>query len=944
MANDTEIGKLIIRITAELADLKKMVGEANSIVKDHSDKTKGTLGSLKATWLEFTAGIYAAYRSVTKAMDWAELGAKAKQAEESFKAITASIGVNGEKLISELKQTGYVFVDQTELMLKAQRLLVEGMAPDQVVNLMEAARVAARLMGVDVSEAFERISEAIIALRTRGLAAAFPTLRDQEEIFKKHAEALGTIPKYLSLSEQRLAIYNEVVRATADRTKLLSGGLKSLGDVTDSEKVQAFKSAWSEAKELLGKGVLEVVMATAEALGYLIAPIEIIIKLFEKAADAKEKVGKPIHPVTGSDLLQLNPQEISTGPGLAPSHGTGIESFLSGHGKRGAATDQAAEDAKAQKKGQDQSKKLTDDFEKDVQRLILDYSKKTADQLVEIQKSRSEIEKNEAIRAASERGESTEQIERDYAIRAFSDRLEVETTAIERGRQVALTEAKEKGLLTKDVERQINEQFDKERLKSASQIEAEITAIWKTEAENRTKALQEALQVKLSLTDFMPGPDEWEVNAKKILGDIDKIRTDLAVSGKDMELAQLQDLYERGGVLVYDYYGKRKNLLQESSKLQTDQLQKESELALEAGDTVTSEQKKAEIIQKINELTKSLLDLDREKIASYDQEIQRLMRISEIERQRQEAAIDRQRMELRISEGEAIQGKIGLQEQYLKDLDIEMADLRETRALNGGLTKEQQVRFAQLQTLSEQAYGKLAELQQRAAEQSGDFFEGMARGWKEVADEMKSGYELGRDLVKGISSDTRSFFSEIVTSGKVSMDDLTKFLRNIWGRTMNALLDNWINTVVKNMSSGGTSGGGWFGSLLKMFTSSGTSVGGQTVTGGDYGWGGLLQNFDSGGDIPKTGPIFAHEREKVISRAGLERIGSEFVDGFNRGKGRGQGMSGSKIDLGLQIAHDENTIVRVVQQMITPEWVDLTMATQIGKVGGHTYRVLKAGL
>lgn len=275
MANETEIGKLVLRLVAEVSDLKKGLQDSKKDVKDFTDSSKkdaqglgGTIGDIKAAYLGYVAAIYSAWQTVKKVMDWAEIGARAQAVEESFSILTRSLQINGQALASQIREASFVFVEQTGLMVKAQRLLIEGVDPTQVVKLTEASRVAARLMGVDVEEAFNRISEAVITLRTRGLKAAFPM--DVTEVTENYAKSLGTVAKYLSEAGQRQAIVNEILRQAAEKTDLLGGKLEP----NLSEKIQKIKSGWGELQEVLGKQIGIQIEPVINALVDMITMIE----------------------------------------------------------------------------------------------------------------------------------------------------------------------------------------------------------------------------------------------------------------------------------------------------------------------------------------------------------------------------------------------------------------------------------------------------------------------------------------------------------------------------------------------------------------------------------------------------------------------------------------------------------------------------------------------
>jgi hypothetical protein len=264
MANEQEIAKLVIRLVADIKGLKQQFAEVQKDTKTLADQTQkhastfaSSIAGVQAAYVGMAAAVYASYKIIQGAVALLDIGAKAKQTEESFAMMTKSLGVNGDEMIRRMKEVGVVFFEQTGLMIKAQRLLIEGVSPEDVVGLMEAARVASRLMGIDVEAAFERVSEAVITLRTRGLKAAFPM--DLAEVTERHANSLGTVTKYLNEVGQRQAIINELTRQKIEKKSFLGAVMDEPSVAEDLQKV---KSALSELKEEFSKVLVEATSAS----------------------------------------------------------------------------------------------------------------------------------------------------------------------------------------------------------------------------------------------------------------------------------------------------------------------------------------------------------------------------------------------------------------------------------------------------------------------------------------------------------------------------------------------------------------------------------------------------------------------------------------------------------------------------------------------------------
>jgi hypothetical protein len=185
-----------------------------------------------------------------KFFELAELGATVKSIEDSFALMSQNVGISADVLIRKLKEVTASTVDDSDLMRKATRLMSEGFDYDQIVKIGEAARVGARLMGTEVSAAYDAIGDSIVNLRVRGLKAQGFVI-DLDKAYLKHATSLGIDKDMLSDYGKQMALTNAVY----ERTLELQTQLKVTTE-TASEKIQAQKAQWNELKENIGKAAL----------------------------------------------------------------------------------------------------------------------------------------------------------------------------------------------------------------------------------------------------------------------------------------------------------------------------------------------------------------------------------------------------------------------------------------------------------------------------------------------------------------------------------------------------------------------------------------------------------------------------------------------------------------------------------------------------------------
>jgi hypothetical protein len=548
MADKDVIAELIIRLTAQVSDVKKGFDDAKSQMGSFSSSLTGSfkkigegVATLKANYVLFAAGIFAAYKAIQSAMDWMDLGAKAKMAEESFAAVTASMGIDGSKLIAKMKEVGYAFAEESDLMVKAQRLLVEGIQPDEIVRLMEASRIAARLMGVTVEEAFERVSEAVITLRTRGLKAAFPM--DVAEVTDRYAASLHTTAKYLNEAGQRAAVMNEIFAQSEEKLRILGGVLLP----NASENLQRINSTFKEMKELAGKGLLAIVGIFASLFKYVgtaaLSAYAGILKLIEgyyllqslnpfseeaasRAAVAADIYSRAAREVFDDQVKMFNEANKDISSSFAA---------LTEGAKTSSVKTSGAIKAQGEKDKIDR-KKLRDDQLK----IDLDYAVKSAQAMADIRAASTDAEREVAITAMKKVSEDTTLLEKEYAIKAAQVALE-ERLKVMAAQETAEVDAAIKAGLSVE---NIRKTFDLERRKEAEKTAFAIETIETRFAREGAEAVRKAYQAAYGVT-----PEEMAWPGEKQTAEMDARSAELArgrrkrIADYNLELAQSQGVW-----------------------------------------------------------------------------------------------------------------------------------------------------------------------------------------------------------------------------------------------------------------------------------------------------------------------------------------------------------------------------------------------------------------
>jgi hypothetical protein len=140
----------------EINNLNKALGNTDSSAK----KSNKTFDSLKTNWIK-VAGIAATVGiAVNKAFDLAETAAKYNQAVQGMEQ---QFGVSSDAMLRKLREMSGGTVSDMDLIESANRAMALNVTKDidQMGSMMQLARVKARVMGIDVTQAFNDIATGV---------------------------------------------------------------------------------------------------------------------------------------------------------------------------------------------------------------------------------------------------------------------------------------------------------------------------------------------------------------------------------------------------------------------------------------------------------------------------------------------------------------------------------------------------------------------------------------------------------------------------------------------------------------------------------------------------------------------------------------------------------------------------------------------------------------
>ena len=239
---------VLIQLRADIANFVNPLKQANDSLKNIQTTAKSMESSLST--LKFTSLVYLgeqAFRTAQRIYQLADAGVALLTLEDSFDQVTRSAGISSDKFIGAMDRAAQGTVDDSDIMKGATRAMVEGLQQSDLIKIMQASVVASRKMGIEVSQAYQQVTDAVVMLRTRGLKTAGITI-DQEDAYKKYAETLGRTKDELTEYGKMRALVNAIDEASSRQAASLGESIANT-----SKAWQTFKKDINEVWEMASR-------------------------------------------------------------------------------------------------------------------------------------------------------------------------------------------------------------------------------------------------------------------------------------------------------------------------------------------------------------------------------------------------------------------------------------------------------------------------------------------------------------------------------------------------------------------------------------------------------------------------------------------------------------------------------------------------------------------
>jgi len=284
-----DVNKILIRIEADVNQLKSSMRKGTKEIKDFKNKSKKSFFDFKRiaeTALGF--GFANLMTSATIALtDFVKDGVKqALLFERGFKSLELQTGQTADSLIKDLKKASDGMISSLNLVQTANKALALGISQNQLPELMEVATARAKIMGISATQAFEDISIGI-GRQSKLILDNLGIILDLDKSYENYAKTVGKTVGELTEFEKKQAITNGIISE--------SGSLmKAMESATDDTltKIEQFKASLSDLAQNTGTETLNILDRLALSIRGVAIEIDNSQELTPAAQEAFDAYGQ----------------------------------------------------------------------------------------------------------------------------------------------------------------------------------------------------------------------------------------------------------------------------------------------------------------------------------------------------------------------------------------------------------------------------------------------------------------------------------------------------------------------------------------------------------------------------------------------------------------------------------------------------------------------------
>lgn len=192
-------------------------------------------------------------RLATGVAEFHRFGAGSLELSDAFDGLANQMGGNADEILGSISRASSGTISEMDMMASASRGMMLGLGADAETwgQLTEVARLRARAMGLDTTQALNDITTGIGRQSTL-ILDNLGILVDLETAYEDYAESIGKSSDSLSDSEKKQALLNQVIGEGQEM-------LEAQGPIVDNaaDAWRELEAAWKDAKSAAAEAVAE---------------------------------------------------------------------------------------------------------------------------------------------------------------------------------------------------------------------------------------------------------------------------------------------------------------------------------------------------------------------------------------------------------------------------------------------------------------------------------------------------------------------------------------------------------------------------------------------------------------------------------------------------------------------------------------------------------------
>jgi hypothetical protein len=290
------VADLLARLGLDVSGFKSGVADASTQVQKLGQAAqaggppiKSMADMAKESWVSASAAIVGAWMAINKAVSYMDQAGKALQVESSFKIMAEAAETSSDSMIESMKRATRSTIDDSDLMVKAVKLMTLSFNPEQILRFSDVVITASQIAGISASEAYDSLADAIANRMPRALVRMGAVTREQMVIVNEAIAAGADSTVLFELAIANLELKQQMLKGTQDAATIA---------------LQRFHTTVAETTETIGKGLIIAFDGAYRSLQFYAAGILGLVSAYRSYRSV-------VYEVTGDEIKAADNREIA---------------------------------------------------------------------------------------------------------------------------------------------------------------------------------------------------------------------------------------------------------------------------------------------------------------------------------------------------------------------------------------------------------------------------------------------------------------------------------------------------------------------------------------------------------------------------------------------------------------------------------------------------------